>query len=98
VLQGDADQNVPPDGTRDSVSKMKQLGMESVYAEIKGRDHSLFISENRDAQSKIFSFLTLFRRTSVCDELRVVGVHRLPLRSKIACSRRCRRVNVKRRG
>lgn len=62
VLQGDADQNVPPGGTRDSVSKMKQLGMEYVYVEIKGGDHSLFMSKNRDTLSKIFSFFNIVQK------------------------------------
>ena len=62
VLQGDADQNVPAEGTRDSVSKMKQLGMQYVYVEIKGGDHSLFISKDRDTLSKIFSFFNIVHK------------------------------------
>jgi predicted peptidase len=62
VLQGDADQNVPVDGTRDSVSKMKQLGMQYVYVEIKGGDHTLFMSKNRDMLSKIFSFFNIVQK------------------------------------
>jgi predicted peptidase len=62
VLQGDADQTVLPAGTRDSVSKMKQLGMEYVYVEIKGGDHSLFISKNRETLSKIFSFFNIVQK------------------------------------
>jgi poly(3-hydroxybutyrate) depolymerase len=56
VLQGDADKTVPPAGTRGSVSAMNQLGMEHVYLEIKGGDHSFFLSKNRETLSKIFSF------------------------------------------
>jgi predicted peptidase len=62
VLQGDADQTVPPVGTRESVARMKQLGMECVYIEVRGGDHSLFISKNRDMLSRIFSFFNIVRR------------------------------------
>jgi dipeptidyl aminopeptidase/acylaminoacyl peptidase len=57
VLQGNADQTVAPARTRDSVSKMKQLGMQYVYVEIEGGDHTLFLSKNRDTLSKILLVL-----------------------------------------
>jgi predicted peptidase len=63
VLQGDADQTVPPARTRDSVAKMKQLGMECLYVELKGGDHSLFISKNTDTLSKIFSFFNIVQKS-----------------------------------
>ncbi len=59
VLQGGADQTVPPAYTRDSVSKMKQLGMEYVYVELKGGDHFLFLSKSPETLSKIFSFFNI---------------------------------------
>jgi predicted peptidase len=40
LLQGDADQTVLPVWTRDSVAMMKQLGMECLYVEVRGGDHS----------------------------------------------------------
>ena len=62
VLQGDADQTVSPAVTRESVSRMKQLGMECVYVEVRGGDHSLFIAKNRDTLSKVFSFFNIVRK------------------------------------
>ena len=62
VLQGDADTTVVPARTRETVAKMRELGMEHVYVEIKGGDHSLFISKNRDVMSKVFSFFDIVRR------------------------------------
>jgi dipeptidyl aminopeptidase/acylaminoacyl peptidase len=62
VLQGDADRTVPPAGTRDTVAKMKQLGMECVYVEVKGGDHSLFISKNRETLAKIFAFFNIVQK------------------------------------
>ena len=38
---------------------MKQLGMEYVYVEIKGGDHSLFLSKSPETLSKIFSFFNI---------------------------------------
>ena len=64
VLQGDADQTVPAAGTRDTVAKMKQLGMEYIYVEIKGGDHSLFVSKNRETLSKIFSFFNIVQKNA----------------------------------
>ena len=36
--------------------------MEYVYVEIKGGDHSLFISKNRETLSKIFSFFNIVQK------------------------------------
>jgi poly(3-hydroxybutyrate) depolymerase len=63
VLQGDADRTVPPEGARDSVAKMKELGMECLYVEIKGGDHSLFISKDKEILSKVFSFFNVVRKS-----------------------------------
>ena len=62
VLQGDADQTVFPVWTRDSVAMMKQLGMECLYVEVRGGDHSLFVSKNKETLSKIFSFFNIVRK------------------------------------
>jgi len=62
VLQGDADRTVPVERTRDSIAKMRQLGMEYVYVEVKGGDHDFFISKNRDTLSKIFSFFNIVHK------------------------------------
>ena len=60
VLQGDTDKLVAQ--TRQWVAKMKELGMEHVYIEVKGGDHSLFISQNRDTLSKVFAFFNIVRK------------------------------------
>ena len=43
---------------------MKQLGMQYVYVEIKGGDHTLFVSKGRDTLSKMSRFLISFKSTS----------------------------------
>jgi predicted peptidase len=65
VLHGDNDQTVPVAQTRQWVAKMKELGMEHVYLEVKGGDHSLFVSQNRDTLSKVFSFFNIVRKRSL---------------------------------
>jgi predicted esterase len=65
VLHGDNDQTVPVARTRQWVAKMKELGMEHVYLEVKGGDHSLFVSQNRDTLSKVFSFFNIVRKRSL---------------------------------
>ena len=62
VLHGDQDRTVPVERSREWVAKMKALGMEHVYVEIKGGDHSLFVSKNRQTLSKIFSFFNIVRK------------------------------------
>jgi predicted peptidase len=62
VLQGDDDRSVPVARTRQWVAKMKELGMEHVYIEVQGGDHSLFVSRNREMLSKIFSFFNIVRK------------------------------------
>ena len=44
---------------------MKDLGMEHVYLEVKGGDHSLFVSQNRDTLSKVFSFFNIVGKRSL---------------------------------
>jgi predicted peptidase len=63
VLHGDEDRTVPVARTREWVAKMRELGMEHVYVEIKGGDHSLFISKNRQTMSKVFSFFDVVRKS-----------------------------------
>ena len=62
VLHGDQDATVPVDRTRTWVAKMMELGMQHVYVEVKGGDHSLFISQNRDLLSRVFSFFNVVRK------------------------------------
>ena len=63
VLQGDEDKTVPVTATRKWVARMKELGMQHVSAEVRGGDHSLFISKNRETMSKIFAFFNIVRKS-----------------------------------
>jgi len=60
VLQGDQDPLVTR--TQEWVAKMKEIGMEHLYVEIKGADHSSFINANADTLSKIFAFFNIVRK------------------------------------
>jgi len=62
VLQGDDDRSVPVARTRQWVERMKQLGMEHVYIEVEGGDHTNFIAKDREMLSKVFSFFNIVRK------------------------------------
>jgi len=62
VLHGDEDATVPVELSRTWVGRMRDLGMEHVYAEIPGGDHSLFVSRSPETLSKVFSFFDVVRR------------------------------------
>ena len=59
VIQGSEDRTVPAAGARESVAKMRALGMQHLYIEIPGGDHSLFISRNPEVVGHLFSFFNL---------------------------------------
>lgn len=59
VIQGSDDQTVPASRARGSVARMRELGMQHVYIEIPGGDHSLFISRNPKVVENLFSFFNL---------------------------------------
>ena len=63
VLQGDQDRAVPVTRTREWVARMRELGMEHVYIEIEGGDHSAFVNADRGMISKLYSFFDIVRRT-----------------------------------
>lgn len=63
VMQGDKDDLVPVERTRAWVSKMEELGMQHVYVEISGGDHSLLISQNRDNMQKFVDFFNIVRKS-----------------------------------
>ena len=63
VLQGDQDRAVPVARTREWVARMRELGMEHVYIEIEGGDHSAFVNADRGMISKLYSFFDIVRRT-----------------------------------
>lgn len=60
AFQGTRDGLVGP--TRIWVARMKELGMEHVYVEVPGGDHSFFISRNRETLSKLFSFFNIVNK------------------------------------
>ena len=59
VLHGDEDSTVPVEGTRTWVARMRELGMQHVYIEVPGGDHSLFVRENPETLSKVFAFFNI---------------------------------------
>jgi poly(3-hydroxybutyrate) depolymerase len=62
VLQGDADRSIPVEVTREWVAEMKRLGMDVLYVEIPGGEHTPFVAKNRDTLSKVFSFFNIVRK------------------------------------
>ena len=62
VLQGDEDTAVPVERTRAWVAKMAELGMQHVYVEIPGGDHSLLISQDSENMQKFVDFFNIVRR------------------------------------
>lgn len=65
ALQGDQDRLVKP--MREWVAKMKELGMQHVYIEIPGGDHSLFVSKNRETLDKLFRFFSIVEKQDASD-------------------------------
>jgi predicted peptidase len=59
VLHGDADGTVPVELSRTWVARMRELGMEHLYVEVPGGDHSSFINDDPDMISKVFSFFDI---------------------------------------
>ncbi len=59
VLHGDEDSVVPVEMSRTWVARMRELGMQHVYVEIPGADHSLFVRENRETLAKVFAFFNI---------------------------------------
>ena len=59
VLHGDEDSTVSVEGSRTWVARMRELGMQHVYIEVPGGDHSLFVRENPENLSKVFAFFNI---------------------------------------
>ncbi len=59
VLHGDGDATVPVAGSRTWVARMRELGMQHVYIEVPGGDHSLFVREVPETLSKVFAFFNI---------------------------------------
>ena len=60
VLQGDEDGLVTL--TREWVATMEKLGVQHLYAEIPGGDHSLVISQNSEHMQKFVDFFNIVRK------------------------------------
>ena len=60
VLQGDQDPLI--NTTLRWVAKMRTLGMQHLYVEVKGGDHSRFINADREMIEKIFAFFNIARK------------------------------------
>jgi pimeloyl-ACP methyl ester carboxylesterase len=56
VLHGSEDATVSVDLSREWVARMRELGMEHVYVEVPGGDHSSFVNADAAMLSKVFSF------------------------------------------
>mgnify|MGYP003722260679 CR=1 FL=1 len=50
---------VSVEGSRTWVARMRELGMQHVYIEVPGGDHSLFVRENPETLSRVFSFFNI---------------------------------------
>jgi len=48
--------------TREWVARMRQVGLQHVYVEVRGADHTNFIARDREMLSKVFSFFSIARR------------------------------------
>jgi predicted peptidase len=60
AIQGDDDRLVAI--TRRWVKKMEEIGMQHVYIEIPGGDHSLLISQNKENMAKVVNFFNIVRK------------------------------------
>ena len=60
VLQGDQDPLI--NTTLRWVAKMRTLGMQHLYVEVKGGDHSRFINADQEMIEKIFAFFNIARK------------------------------------
>lgn len=64
VLHGTDDQTVPVARARESVAGMAALGMQHLYVEIPGGDHSFFISRHPEVVAHLFSFFNLVSKAT----------------------------------
>jgi predicted peptidase len=63
VLHGSEDATVPVERSRQSVARMKELGMEHLYVEIEGGDHSRFINQSEEVVGMLFDFFNIVAKT-----------------------------------
>ena len=63
VLHGSEDGTVPVERSRQSVARMKELGMQHLYKEIAGGDHSRFINQSEEVVGWLFDFFNIVAKT-----------------------------------
>ena len=63
AVSGSEDGTVPVERARASVARRKELGMEHLYGEIAGGDHSLFISQSKEVVGTLFDFFNIVAKT-----------------------------------
>ncbi len=63
VLHGSEDATIPVERSRQSVARMKELGMEHLYVEIKGGDHSQFINQSEEVVGMLFDFFNIVAKS-----------------------------------
>lgn len=63
VLHGDQDATVPVALTRRWVDRMRALGMQHIYIEVAGGDHSLLISQDAENMKKFTDFFSIVRKS-----------------------------------
>ena len=59
VLHGSEDGTVPVERSRQSVARMRELGMQHLYVEIEGGDHSGFINQSEEVVGMLFDFFNI---------------------------------------
>lgn len=59
VLQGTEDELVPVEQTQRWVAGMRGIGMQHIYVELDGADHTFFISQNRENMRKVMNFFDM---------------------------------------
>ena len=63
VIHGDDDQVVPVGVSRRWVRRMQDLGMQHLYVEVSGGDHSLIVSQTPENMQKIVDFFNITRKS-----------------------------------
>ena len=67
VLQGGADRMCPAERSRESVARMKELGMEHLYVEVPGASHRDGIWSNPAMMSRVISFFNIVSKRGARD-------------------------------
>ena len=62
VLHGDEDASVSVERSRAWVARMEELGMQHLFIEVPGWDHSAFVNASPETLSKVFSFFNIVQK------------------------------------